>query len=170
MVKDITPLIRRFTSIGATFLLLGDGTIAEPSMGFVVSNGRSSFTVELNAQLPDRLTVAFDRVMALLNVAALSDQLAEDGIMITHPLDQNSDPIYGLWLDYEHNPPGFLFESGRLFSQSSLDDAIAYAIDHNQRYIYSLHDQVSISITQSVIDCDTGQDFTIAEFTKIGVS
>lgn len=138
---SIDDLVNRFSGIGATFQIDDQGAIVEPSAGFVVGNGRSSFTVTLSPALSADLARAFTKVLNLVQFATeYSDLLSPDPGL----------PGYGLWLDYEASPVAYLFESVRVIAD--VDDAIDYAIKHDQRYIYDLALSRTIEIAPVVIE------------------
>ena len=140
---SIDDLVERFGNVGATFQIDDEGSIVEPSAGFVVGNGRSSFTVTLSPDLIADLAHAFSKVINLVQFATeYSDLLQADPGL----------PGYGLWLDYEANPVAYLFESVRVIAD--VDTAIDYAISHNQRYIYDLSLKRTIEIAPTVIEVE----------------
>ena len=138
---SIDDLVERFSGIGATFQIDDEGAIREPQSGFVVGNGRSSFTVTLSPDLGADLAHAFTKVINLVTFATeYSDLLQPDPGL----------PGYGLWLDYEATPAAYLFESVRVID--NVDTAIDYAIKHDQRYIYDLALNRTIEIAPAVIE------------------
>lgn len=153
---SITELVNEFGSIGATLGIDENGDLHRyREYGIVVANGRNPFTVPIDEHLKDNLAIAFTKALHVLTLESENFPfLLQEKIATT-----DSIPTYGMWLDNEADPPVFAFECGRLFiGDNALDSAIAYGIEHDQRYGYNLANKISFEIYPPVLEVPEDDD------------
>lgn len=144
----IDSSVKRFSNIGGTFAISPDGDIYNAHYGVAVSDGMIQWTIPINADVHSQLSEVFTSIARIASMADVLSTL--------------NNRIFGIWLDFESNPPCYLIESGRLFVDD-IGAAFDYAAKHNQRYMFdlSVSELIPCVTVGNVIDGSTGDDFLI---------